>query len=162
MPELLHVSPRSLACDPAVAARVVNWRVVNWRLGRRDFPVEAHRRFQRDQWFAKSNVLGKTFVQLLCFCFEHADIDLSARGPKFGKSSAGYLRIRIFHRADDTANPGGDHRIGTRAGASMMRTWLQIEVKNCTSRLTAGLFEREHFGVLYAGVGVSAGSNFAT
>src|ERR1700720_1134436 len=148
MPELLHVSPRSLACDPAVAACVVNWRVFNWRRGRRDLPIEAHRRFQSDQWLAKSNVFGKTFIQLFGFCFEYADIYLNARRPKFRKSSASYLRIWIFHGADDTADPGGDHRIGTRAGTSMMRTWLQIEVKSCTSRLTAGLFEREHFGVL--------------
>src|ERR1700747_677495 len=149
MAELLHVSPRSLACDPAVAARVVEWRVFNWRVlnwprGRRDFPIEAHRRFQSDQWFAKSNVFGKTFIQLPCFCFEHADIYLNARRPKFRKSATRHLRIRIFDRADDTANPGGDHCSGTRAGTSTMRTWLQVEVKSCTSRLTAGLFEREH------------------
>ena len=137
-------------------------RVFNWRLGRRYFPVEAHRRFQSDLRLAESNVLGKTFIQLPCFCFEYADIYLSARCPKFRKSAARYLRIRIFHRADDTDDSGGNHRIGTRAGTSMMRAWLQIEVKSCTSRLTAGLFEREHFGVLHTGIDVSAGSNFAT
>ena len=84
MAEVLHVSPRSLACDPAVAARVVEWRVFNWRVlnwprGRRDLPIEAHRRFQSDQWFAKSNVFDKTFIQLPCFCFEHADIYLAVQ-----------------------------------------------------------------------------------
>jgi hypothetical protein len=55
----------------------------------------------------------------------------------------------------------GDHRVGTRAGATLMRAWLQIQVEGCAARPIAGLLQRENFGVLHAVIGMGTRANFA-
>ena len=42
-----------------------------------------------------------------------------------------------------------------------MRAWLQIQIESCGPRMSAGLFQRQNFGVLNRLVLVGARSNFA-
>ena len=77
------------------------------------------------------------------------------------KSLARHLWIRIFHGADHAADSGCDHGVGTRAGAALMRAWLQIQVESSSPCRMACLLQRENLGVLHAVIGVRACSNFA-
>ncbi len=55
--------------------------------------------------------------------------------------------------------PGCDHRIGAGTGASGMRAGFEIEIQRCAARAVAGLFERQHLGMLQPVVGMGAAAN---
>ena len=94
------------------------------------------------------DVVGEAFIQFLRFRLEQADLYCDSGGAQLCKSLARNLRIRILHGADHAMDSGGDHGIGARAGASLMRARFQIEIESSAAGACARLLEREDFGVL--------------
>ena len=133
-----------------------------WRFAgrRRDFAVEGHRGFQRDQRRAVSDVAGEAFVQSSSFFFEESDFDFDACGAEFFESESAHLRIGIGHGRDHTLDSGGDQSVRTGRGPALMGVGLEVDVEGRAPSFLSGGCESEDFGVLQAGVGVGSGANY--
>ena len=75
------------------------------------------------------------------------DQDFDARIAQQAEPSSRDARVRIFQRADDARDAGGDDRLGARRREAVMRARLQRDVKRRAARGGAGFIERASLGV---------------
>ena len=55
--------------------------------------------------------------------------------------------------------PAAIDGVGARPGAANVRAGFEVQIERGPSRLIAGLFDRQHLGMLHAVVGVSAATD---
>src|SRR5215469_8040654 len=156
MAQLLNVSTRDFAGDPAAADRGDAER--GWVLGRTgrwsDFSVESHCRLQRNQRLAATNVIGEGVVDTHAFYGQKAGSDDHACPAKPCETLSGDERVGVDDPRDHPANARGDERVCAWSGAPLMRAWLEIDVEGGGAGFAAGLFEGPDLGMFHALVGM--------
>ena len=75
------------------------------------------------------------------------------------EAGAVHLRVGVLHGGYYFFDARGDDGVGARRRAALMRARFQRHVECRAAGAVAGFFEREHFGVFYAGPGVEAAAD---
>src|SRR6185436_20104550 len=70
---------------------------------------------------------------------------------KPAEAIATHQRIRILHGRHHAFDARFDQRVGARTGSSLMRAWLEIDIKRRAARPFTRLFERLNFSMLHSG-----------
>ena len=86
-------------------------------------------------------------------------VHFDAAAAQLGEAAAADQRIGIAHGSDDALHAGRDDRVGAGTGASNVRAGFQVQIERGAARTLAGLFQRQHLGVLQAVVSVEAAAD---
>jgi len=105
---------------------------------RRELAVDRHGGLQRDKRTAMLNPVGKSIVEASCplrRCGGRISYyNLDSSRPKFGETSTADQGIRI-HGGNYTASDiRCDQRVGTGAGAALVRAGFKGDVRGCALR----------------------------
>src|SRR4051794_8241261 len=149
MSKQLNMRAGFVTGDPATgwssAGKLCAGQII-WRW--RDLAVQSHRSFQCHQRQAIADVLRKCIIQWPSFLFQQARSDLHPGLSKPCESTSADCGIWISCTRHHAFYSRGDQHVGARSGAAMMATRFEIDVKGRTTRLLAGLFQSQDFGML--------------
>src|SRR5579863_10392965 len=148
MTELLHMSPGSVACDPA-SGRSAGVRYEGFSGRRSDLAVQGHCRFQSHERSAAPNVAGEGLIQATRLFFEFSDFNVDSGGTQLFEAAPAHFRIRIGHRGHNALNPCFDKGVGAGRSSSLMGVRLQVDIKSSATSLHASLLEGKNFRVFY-------------
>ena len=157
MPEFVHVSPGHIAGDPT-AGRSAGVRHEGLCGRWSDLAVQGHRRFQGHERSAVPNVAGEWLIQATRLLFESSNFDVNSGSTQLFEAAPTHFRIRIGHGGYDALNPSLDQGVGTGRSSSLMGVGFQVDIKRSPACFHSGLFEGNNLRVLYAVVGVCAGT----
>jgi hypothetical protein len=95
---------------------------------------------------------GESFYDFSRFIRHKTDVHNQARFAQFFNASSGNPGIRIGKRHHNTPYTGLNQPVCTRAGSSMMRTWLKRYINGRAARGVTSFIERNYFGVIAQGI----------
>ena len=101
-----------------------------------------------------TNIFCESFVEQLGLFFENPGPHHDTRSAQLLEPFSSHLRIGVLHAGDDAAQPGGNDRVCTRTGATLVRAGFEVEIYRGSSGLFSGLLEGEDFGMFQTVVGV--------
>ena len=147
--QFLHVGAGALAGDPAAIV-----------VGRGDFAVQRDGGLERHQRPAGAHEVQERLIQLLGFGGEFGGhFHFDARLAQPAKSLARHQRVGVLDGRHHARHAGRNQGVGAGRRAALVGARLQVQVERGAARLLAGLRQRDHLGVLDAGVGVEAAAH---
>src|SRR5213080_2472021 len=145
----MNFRARLLGSDPlGVAAPAGVPRTIASLLGQSQLALQCQRGLSRHESLLRSNPASKALVQAASLCFANTRDYFDAGLAEPFEAAAGTDRIGILGCRDDARDARRDDRFGTRAGASLVATWLERHVKNRAARFFLCRFERHDFRVV--------------
>ena len=130
-------------------------------VGRRGTPVERRRQLDADPGPAAFDAGKEADVQFARGGFHQTDLDHDAGRAQARKTFAGDAIERIADRGDDTRDAGAHQRVGTGRRAPVMRAGFEGHVGGGVAGAFAGLAQREHFRMRFAGAFVETATEHA-
>ena len=146
VPHFLHVGAGAFAGDPP--------GVIG---GSGYLAVEGDRGFQRNQRPSGRREVEKRLVELARFSGVLFDaLNLDPCRAQLRSAAAGTVWMGIVDGIEHARNAGRDDRIDTGRCAALMRARLETDIEIGPERPLAGLFKRDDFRMLQAGIGMEA------